>query len=320
MTRIALVGASGFVGSAVHAAALDAGHTVDAVVAPRLAVGAGAHESTADTIVDHTSDWLRSAAGKATVEQFVDRLGDADVVVNAAGLATPDGAFSAELLGANTALPAVVALAAAAAAAKCVHVSSASVQARLQGLDETAITAPNSPYSTSKACAEDLLRQWAPGTVIYRATSVQGAERRVTQTLVRLVDLPLVPLASGEQPLPLSLIDSTASAIVHIATMGGASGLYLHPWEGVHTGNVISTLGGRARRLPVPVRAGGGIINLIRRLSGDGERASLAGVANRLSLLLEGRPIDASRLVAAGWTPNASADAYRATADSIRSS
>ena len=87
------------------------------------------------------------------------------VVVNAAGLATPGGTDSPALRGANALLPLVVADAAdAAGVQRFVHLSSAAVQGHRPFLDESSHVQPFSAYSRSKALGELPWRTGRPDT------------------------------------------------------------------------------------------------------------------------------------------------------------
>ena len=128
--RIALLGASGFVGSAVREALGDQtgdGVEVVPVVAPRL-------RSASRTATDlHTE-----ARGVPELTTLTAALAGCDVVVNAAG--NPDASSLDEdaLYGANALLPAVLLLAAESAGVRrVVHVSSAVVQNDKPVLDDS---------------------------------------------------------------------------------------------------------------------------------------------------------------------------------------
>lgn len=309
--RVALLGSQGFVGGAVAADLRERDVTVVQVRAPRLELVAPPRDCDARRMQERR--WLASEAGRRAVAELAGQLDGVVCVINAAGLAQPDSRWESEVLfGANALLPAVVAAASASAGCRAVHVSSAAVQSGLPGLDEGAATAPTSAYSWSKADGEVLFEEAVAHGAVYRATSVQGRQRQVTRALLRLVDLPALPLAHPARPIPLSLISTTASAISHLALSAEASGRYLHPWEGVDTDNLVRALGGSARRVPVPARAGSGALRVLRRLSSDGQRPRLASLANRASLLLEGVTVEATRLAETGWYPPADTRGYAA--------
>ncbi len=247
-----VVGGSGFVGSSVLRALQAAGIDARALPAPRLATTA------------RTPAALLEAAAGTDVAALVAGIGGHDVVVNAAGLATPSAPEGPELLGANALLPAVLARAAAAAGARrLVHLSSAAVQGRTDRLDESGTVRPFSAYSRSKALGEQALvlaADGAPGlsVVTVRATSVQGPARPTTAALVRLARSPLASVASpGTARSPITSVAALADVVL---TVGGHEGAVpatvLQPWEGLTVRTVLEAAGGRPRMLPAaPCRA-----------------------------------------------------------------
>ena len=76
-----VVGATGFAGSAITARLRAEGHTVQAVSAPRL--------SSSARTVHHLMGRARDL--ESVIDYLADSFAGADVVVNAAGLARPDG-------------------------------------------------------------------------------------------------------------------------------------------------------------------------------------------------------------------------------------
>ncbi len=244
----AVLGSSGFIGSAVCASLREAGITVRAVSAPRL-------ESSARD----AAGLLREAAALADVRaELAAAFAGADVIVNAAGLATPGGADSPALRGANALLPPVVADAAdAAGVGRFVHLSSAAVQGHRPFLDETSYVQPFSAYSRSKALGERALAERTAGTcgvVTIRATSVQGPQRPTTVSLARLAASPLATVAGeGSAPSPVSSVDSLVQFIRTVGLHEGSlPGLVLQPWEHATVASVLEAAGGRKPlRLPV---------------------------------------------------------------------
>ncbi|MHA7238344.1 NAD-dependent epimerase/dehydratase family protein [Arthrobacter sp. TMS1-12-1] len=272
-----VLGGSGFVGSAVlrvlHAAAIDA----QALPAPRLVTAADTPEA------------LLDAADAADTAALEAGLAGYDVVVNAAGLATPSATDSEDLLGANALLPAVVARAAAAAGARrLVQLSSAAVQGRTPLLDETGAVRPFSAYSRSKALGEQALalaaaREPSLSVVTVRATSVQGEGRPTTAALARLARSPLASVASpGDARSPVTSVDTLAELVLALGTHAGSlPGRVLQPWEGLTARTVLEAAGGHPRTLPAPlcraaVRSGYLLSSLVRgRLDGHVRRVEL---------------------------------------------
>lgn len=242
-----VLGSTGFIGSAVCAGLREAGIEVRTVSAPRL-----------ESAADDAAGVLAEAAGLAQVRaELTAALAGAEVVVNAAGLATPGDADSPSLRGANALLPVVIADAAdAAGIRRFIHLSSAAVQGHRPFLDETSFVQPFSAYSRSKAMGERALEDRVSGpcsTITIRATSVQGPQRPTTAKLVRLASSPLSTVAgTGTAPSPVSSVDSL---VQFIATVGRHPGdvpaVVLQPWEQATVAAVLEAAGGRKpRRLP----------------------------------------------------------------------
>lgn len=268
----AVVGASGFVGSAVAAELRGRGLAVKELAAPRLESTAG----TAAEIVDaaHATVGATQAQGgapdaagsdaagpdlAADIASFRNALDGVDVVVNAAGLATPGDGESPALTGANALLPAVVALLAREAGAhRFVHLSSASVQGQNRTIDESPARAPFSAYSRSKTLGEEALELLAgetghPGShhleiTTIRATSVQGPGRPTTLSLVKVAGSPLASVASpGNAPTPVSSIDGLAWFVAETGLHAGpVPAIVLQPWERLTVSDVLTDAGGRA--------------------------------------------------------------------------
>ncbi|WP_104165667.1 NAD(P)-dependent oxidoreductase [Arthrobacter sp. SX1312] len=275
--RWLVLGGSGFVGSAVlrtlHAAGIDA----HALPAPRLATTADAPQA------------LLAAADATDTTGLEAAMAAYDVVVNAAGLATPSATAGADLLGANALLPAVLARAASAAGARrLVHLSSAAVQGRTPLLDETGTVRPFSAYSRSKALGEQVLdlvaaREQSLSVVTVRATSVQGEGRPTTAALARLARSNLASVASpGTARSPITSVDSLADLVLALGAHPGAlPARVLQPWEGLTVRTVLEAAGGHPRVLPAAlcraaVRGGYVVSSLVRgRLDGHVRRVEL---------------------------------------------
>ncbi|MGC0249429.1 NAD-dependent epimerase/dehydratase family protein [Pseudactinotalea sp. Z1748] len=285
--RIAVLGASGFVGSAVCAAARHAGHHVLEVPAPRLTTAARGTDAVLAQAVRADDDATTLAAD----------LTEAEVVINAAGLATPGAGMTDDLVGANALLPGVVKRAAARAGVeRVVHVSSAAVHGEAKVLDPGADPRPTSPYGWSKLWGEQVasaagLHQpptpgaghsdpgvaqpdhgakqsdrgarradhGAPGptVVTYRPTSVHGPGRGVTDQVRRLARSPLSCVAApGDHPTPQVMVEQVASHALHLASATEVpTGPVIHPWEGWTTSSFLQHLGDgkRPRRIPRPL-------------------------------------------------------------------
>lgn len=237
--RWAVLGATGFVGSAVAVRLRREGFEVLEIQSPRLTSRLG-------EAVD-VSRLLDAADVDPVIGGLKEAFVNVDVVINAAGLATPDAGGDSSLYGANTLLPAVIAVACARAGVqRMVHLSSAAVQGRRPVLDDSAEVAPFSPYSHSKALGERALfdlagRNEATGIVVLRATSVQGSGRATTQRLIRLARSPLASVAApGTAPSVASSITRLADTTVAVgATTSPVPAIVLQPWEGLSTRRVL---------------------------------------------------------------------------------
>ncbi len=324
--RWLVLGASGFVGSAVVAElrsrGAGAGIEVTELAAPRL-------ESTAALAQDSAA---RAVAAEAEASPARAELAAAfagiDVVVNAAGLATPGDGGSPELTGANALLPAVAALAARdAGVARFVHLSSASVQGHRPVIDESSDRAPFSAYSRSKALGEEVLellelqvRNGASstagnsGVVTVRATSVQGVHRPTTASFVKVAGSPLASVASpGTAPTPVSSINALAWFVAETGSFDGpVPALVLQPWEGLSVSDVLALAGGRA-----PITLPRWLCNTVLKcgyfVSGLlGER--LHGPIRRVELMWFGQVQAPGWAEAAGLTPEPAVKAVLAAA------
>ena len=295
--KVALVGATGFVGRHIGVALEHRGADLLRVSAPRIVATAnGASEVTAAA-----EAWRDSH--RADFEALVETFAASDAVVNAAGLATPDARETPALTGANAVAPVVLFLAANEAGSRVfVHVSSAAVQGRMPELDESDAYDIISPYARSKALGEVAVQRVSPAgrLSIYRATSVQGRDRNITQQLFRLCNLPLFPMAGdGGQPLPLALAENAGAAVAHIALSSSASGIFVHPWEGITVRRLHTLFGSGGRRVATP-RAPwellvGSLVSAGRTLP----RA--AAIGKRLDLLVSGQHSRGHRLASAGF-------------------
>ncbi|MGQ1839640.1 NAD-dependent epimerase/dehydratase family protein [Kocuria turfanensis] len=246
-TTWAVLGATGFVGSATVARLQADGQTVVPVSAPRLASGA------------HTVHHLLEQAGRleSVIDYLAESFAGSHVVVNAAGLAAPNQTHEESLLGANALLPVLVALAARRTSARrVVHLSTSAVQGDIDVLDETPAVRPFSPYSFSKALGESALlklrRDWAaepgsPALTALRATSVQGSGRRTTERLARFASSWLSSVAGdGSAPTPVTSVHALAEFVSRAGRHPGElPAVLLQPWEGATTASILRDAGRR---------------------------------------------------------------------------
>lgn len=323
--RWLVLGSTGFVGTAMVAELRGRGFTVDTLSTPRLLAVA----DSAGTLAEEAHAAAASAgAGDGAAAAFVSlcqAFAGVDVVVNAAGLATPGDGESPALTGANALLPAVVALAARAAGVRrLVHLSSASVQGHRRVIDESSERAPFSAYSRSKALGEEVLEllagestaSAATGCVTVRATSVQGPNRPTTLSLARVAASPLASVAApGTAPTPVSSINALAWFVAETGQhQGVVPALVLQPWEGLSVSDVLAAAGGRAPlRLPQwmcrTALAGGYFVS---RLLGE----RLHGPIRRVELMWFGQAQSSGWAESAGISP---APAVRAVLEQARS-
>lgn len=303
--RIAVVGASGFVGSAVRQYLTGQGHEVVAVRAPRVAAAdiAGGVETQESAIRTLTADFR-----------------DISTVVNCSGNPDASEQDSDALIAANAVSPSVVARAARLAGVeRLIHVSSAVVQGRRSSLDESDATEEFSSYAFSKAEGERRVRQEFPSATVYRPPSVHAASRRVTSMTARIAGSPMATVAGpGDQPSPQALIGNVASAIGFLATAETfPPAIVIHPWEGLTSLDVMELLGGK-RPLVLPRGVARGVSRVLE-LAGTRVPA-IAANARRVEMLWFGQGQGDSWLTSAGWTPPQGRDAWRELGESIRRS
>jgi UDP-glucose 4-epimerase len=287
-TVVAVVGGSGFIGRAIVEHLRSRGAQVRTVSAPRLEASL-----TELTINGHES----------VVDGLVGQFDGAQVVINAAGIADPAAPENPQLYGANTLLPLLVARAGAdAKAARFVHLSSISVQGD-GDLDESARTAPFSPYSRSRAVAERrLLAESDLDTVVFRPTSVHGPDRAVTRSLVRFARSGLSCVAGdGSAGTPQVMASDVAAAVTELALIeGGVPSIVIQPPNGMTTGLLLRLLGGREPR-HLPYRLARLALHTLRRAA----RSSLPATAHarRAEMLLFGRRQVPGWLAEQGFAP-----------------
>jgi UDP-N-acetyl-alpha-D-quinovosamine dehydrogenase len=183
--RIAVTGASGFLGSAIVPALRVRGHEV--VALDRAETG-----DLASSV-----DWARHLAG-------------ADAVVHLAALAHARGVDAARLRAVNVGASASIGKAAAAAGMRMIFMSSAKVfgeETQGSPFDERSPLAPQDAYARAKADAEHALRA-VPGLrlTVLRPPLVYGPG-------VRANFLALLRALARGWPLPLASIDNRRSLV-----------------------------------------------------------------------------------------------------------
>ena len=302
--KIAVVGASGFVGTSVRECLTSQGHQIVGVHAPRVAAA-----DVAGGVDAHVSSMNALAASFRGVQ----------AVVNCSGNPDASEQNSDALLAANAVSPAVVARAARLAGVqRLVHVSSAVVQGRRPSLDESDETEEFSSYAFSKAEGERRVRQEFSQATVYRPPSVHSVSRRVTSMTARIARSPIATVAApGDQPSPQALIGNVASAIAFLAvTERTPPPVVIHPWEGLTSLDVMELLGGK-RPLVLPRSVASCIC---RALELAGTRVSaVAANARRVEMLWFGQGQGLSWLTSAGWSPPFGREAWRELGEEVRS-
>lgn len=313
---LVVAGGSGFVGTAICASA-SAGQA-----AHRQVRAARIHDLGGDPLAAAAS-WMD--AHRDVVSSLVGDLDGAQVAVNAAGLARPGGPDHPELRGANVLWPVVLLRCSAAAGVRrVVHISSAAVQGRRSPLDESMEHEPFSPYSRSKAAGEVALRHAAEeldGRVeltIYRPTSVHGAARAATRSLISLSQRRWVPVSGdGDQPLPITLIEDVARAALLLAlTPSEVPPVALHPWEGMTTGLLLRALAPEVDHIRARPRVVGPALAASRLAGRVSPR--LAAANRKAELLLQGQEVDARALRRLGFEVDLGLDRWRRLASATR--
>lgn len=298
--RWAVLGASGFVGSAVADRLAAEGFDVMRLPSPRVILSPDVASPRAIAELAREDE---------AVDLIAEQLGGIDVVINAAGVASPDAAADSILYGANALLPAVIRHAAARAGTRrVVHISSAAVQGRRAVLDETAQASPFSPYSRSKALGERAFLAPVDGVqaIVVRATSVQGTGRGTTRNLRRIAASSFASVASdGSQPTVVSSIDGLSDYITYVGSAtNGVRSIMLQPWEGCTAEEVLCAAGGKAPlKLPrwlceVALTFARAVGRVVPEIAGAGRRLELMWLGQAQIDVPDGyRPIARSRLI-----------------------
>ncbi len=303
MESAIVLGGSGFIGSACVAALRGAGWNARAEPAPRLATSARSLPELARDLPCH----------KAVIDRLAEVLGSADVVINAGGRPTYNADLSDDLFGANSLLPGVGSVAAGQAGVRrFIHLSSISVQGRMDPLDETMQHRVDSPYPTSRSLGERIIEGPDHGhAVILRLPSVHGAGRQGTRKLIRIAHSPFSSTAGrGDRPTPLALIENVGAAVEFLAAYKqDVPKVVLQPDEGITTGHILELLGDRKPR-HVPVSLAKPVTAL---LLFAGRRIPRAHTLGRgIELLWLGQGQKPSWLTEAGFVAPAGAEGWAA--------
>lgn len=284
----AIVGCTGFTGSAICENLARSGVKFKSISAPRLELDTRA-----------TVPEVHARASATPLDAIVKQIRGCEVVVNAAGLAAPDARATSDLFGANALLPSVLALAAhTAGAARFVHISSAAVQGYRRTLSGDAEGAPFSPYSESKFLGERALLSLDAlddlTVRVFRATSVQGSGRATTQSLASFARSRLASVAGdGSRPSVIATREEFAASVVGLANENRPlPRIVVQPWAGRTVRDVLLEYGGR-EPLRLPDLFCRAVITSARQLARLTRRPWLAAHARRLEMLWFGQAIKA---------------------------
>ncbi|MGH3764952.1 MAG: NAD-dependent epimerase/dehydratase family protein [Pseudonocardiaceae bacterium] len=310
MKSATVLGGSGFIGSACVAALQRAGWNARAQPTPRLATSARSLPELAKELPRH----------KVEIDQLAEALDVADVVINAGGMSTPTAGNSDTLFGANSLLPGVVALAARQAGVfRFVHLSSISVQGRMDPLNETMEHRLNSPYSSSRSLGERILEgPEHDHAVILRLPPVHSASRSNTQMLSRIAHSPFSSTAGrGDRPTPLVLLENVCAAVEFLAAYKGqVPKVVLQPTGGITTKRLLELLGDhKPCHIPVSLAK---LITTLLLLAGR-RSASIHTLGRRVELMWLGQRQEPSWLTEAGFDLPVGAEGWAALGRSLSS-
>lgn len=282
--RVAVVGASGFVGSAVVDALRARGVDPVAVSAPRLVGTIGAPAPSAES-----------------VQVVAESLDGASCVINAAGAADALSVSTEVLDGANGLMPGLLARACLRNGARLVHVSSAAVQGALP-LDSSQNYAPFSPYSRSKVIGEQAVLHSGAEVCVMRPPGVHAHDRAVTQSIARLATSPLSSVAApGTDNSPQAQLANVADAVAFVACYPRSLPHIVHlPPEGISTASLLRSLSGHSPVL-IPRALARIVVSCAKHVGARSDR--FAGHARRLEVLWFGQTQEPSWLTSAGWAP-----------------
>lgn len=287
--RVAVVGASGYIGSAVCRALEAHGAVPLSVRAPRITL----NQSSTDLNM-----LIECAANEIHAQ-----LANTHAVINAAGISAARSGDVESLHCANALLPAALALSCSIRGIRLVHISSAAVQGRVACLDSSDDVAPLTPYAVSKVNGERLVREIDVGAVVYRPPGVHGATRNVSRSLVRLASGRASTVASpGDDNAPQALVQDVADAVVFIALHPDSPPPVVHhPASGMTTASLMRLLSDGQEPRHIPRRFARVVLRLANAM---GRIAPSTAVhARRLEILWCGQDQGPSWLTEHGWRP-----------------
>jgi nucleoside-diphosphate-sugar epimerase len=287
--KLAVTGATGFVGGHVARALRRSGHELTCLVRQRARASALEAEG------------CRLVRGSLEDEAALrDLVADAEAVVHVAGVV--EAAGQAVLMRANRDATARLARAArAAGVARLVYVSSLSVTGPTvpgRPLDESGPPRPVTPYGRSKLAGEEAVREAGVPFTILRPPAVYGPGDRQFLRVFRLARFGVVPiLGDGRQELSLVHAADLAGAVAAVLESPAAVGRVYHAAHSeivTQRGLVaaIAAAAGRARPAVLPLPAG--LVRVLLHVTG-----AAAGLAGRATVL---GPDKAPELLAPAWT------------------
>jgi nucleoside-diphosphate-sugar epimerase len=312
--RVAVAGATGFIGAATRRELTRQGHEVVALRVPRL--------TTADSSL---SDLVAYAESHLAEDSSLRRsLASCHTLINAAGNPDASSVDRPGLLGANAAIPALLGVAARQAGVRrVVHVSSAVVQGDRPVLDDTPAGQGFSAYSMAKVTGEQVIERLhelasEPEFVLFRPPSVHSPDRRVSRMTAKIARSRISSVAgSGDHPSPQALIDNVAAAVAFLGTHSQRPPLRVHyPAEGLTTGDLMRILGGK-EPVHLPVLLAKAVVRALKLAGRVAPR--VAADARRVEILWLGQSQAASWLTEVGWNPPVGREGWIAMAHTLRS-
>ncbi|MFS0735575.1 NAD(P)H-binding protein [Sphingomonas sp. 1P06PA] len=293
--RLAITGATGFVGSTLLRLALAEGHPV------RALTRRGGTDRPGLTWVPGALD------DRASLDALV---AGSDAVIHVAGVVNaPDRAgFDA---GNVTGTAAILAAAQAAGVSRFVHVSSLSAR-------EPAL----SDYGASKAGAEALVAESGLDWTIVRPPAIFGPGDREMLDLFRAAKLGMVPLPPGGR-LSVIEVSDLARLLLALAAPGVESGKIVEPDDGIAQGwdhrDFARAIGAAVGRRALPLSLPAGVLRAASAIDRAARRGRAKLTADRVRYFCHPDWVVTVRPDPAIWTPRVETRAgLKATADWYR--